>query len=274
MGIAVCEHVIGRETRNTISKRYHRITRAVNSAFWNSVSDTEHSFYVGSYGRGTAIDTSDIDVLVELPVEEFIHYNHQCVNGQSRLLQVVKKAIQEPYPLSDVKGDGQVVVVDFSDGIKFEILPAFRNVWSGFGYMNSSYIYPNTHMGGNWLSTNPKKEIEAMDSRDKVSRGLLKATCEHIRFIRDNYFYSYRKRLSGILIDSFVYCAIKDWHYIGKYERREYCSQSYEEHLLYEYNALSFYGIVVPEIRAPGSENVVDATAGWELLGKILQKMV
>ena len=47
-------------------------------------------------------------------------------NPQSRLLQVVKKAILESYPRSDVKGDGQVVVIKFSDGMKFEVLPALK----------------------------------------------------------------------------------------------------------------------------------------------------
>ena len=42
--------VISQEQRNKVSQRYHRITRAINSEFWDIDSDTEHSFYVGSYG--------------------------------------------------------------------------------------------------------------------------------------------------------------------------------------------------------------------------------
>ena len=57
---------ISKELRDTITLRYKRITKAINSEFWGSDSDTAHSRYVGSYGRGTAIDTSDIDILVEL----------------------------------------------------------------------------------------------------------------------------------------------------------------------------------------------------------------
>ena len=48
------------DQRSTISMRYKRITKAINEEFWNSTSETAHSMYVGSYGRGTAIDTSDI----------------------------------------------------------------------------------------------------------------------------------------------------------------------------------------------------------------------
>lgn len=50
---------------NTISNvrtRYHSITKRINQDFWNSDSDISHSLYVGSYGRGTCICTSDIDI--------------------------------------------------------------------------------------------------------------------------------------------------------------------------------------------------------------------
>lgn len=130
------------DTRQLISKRYHTITRAVNKEFWNSTSEVDHSLYVGSYGRGTAIDTSDIDILLELPKEDYNRYDLAKGNGQSRLLQAVKDAIISAYPKSDIHADGQVVVINFSDGIKFEVLPAFKSIWFG-------YQYPDTNMGGN-----------------------------------------------------------------------------------------------------------------------------
>ena len=86
--------VIPMTTRSTISSRYKTITRAVNREFWNSNSETAHSLYVGSYGRGTAIDTSDIDILLELPRADYERYDYYKGNGQSRLLQAVKSAIQ------------------------------------------------------------------------------------------------------------------------------------------------------------------------------------
>ena len=45
------EHVIDLDTRSLISVRYKRITKAVNQTFWNSISDTAHSFYVRSEER-------------------------------------------------------------------------------------------------------------------------------------------------------------------------------------------------------------------------------
>lgn len=98
-------------TRSLISQRYHKIVKAINQEFWNSNSDRLHGLYVGSYGRGTAISTSDIDILIELPRFEYYHYDRLKGNGQSRLLQAVKNCILIPYPRSSIHGDGQVVVI-------------------------------------------------------------------------------------------------------------------------------------------------------------------
>ncbi|MCR5379810.1 MAG: nucleotidyltransferase domain-containing protein [Lentisphaeria bacterium] len=83
-------HPIDLDTRSLISTRYRTITKAVNGDFWNCNSETEHSRYVGSYGRGTAINTSDLDVLMELPQREYIHFDNLSSNGSSRLLQYMK----------------------------------------------------------------------------------------------------------------------------------------------------------------------------------------
>ena len=117
---------IPRDTRSTVSTRYRTVTRAINQEFWNSQSETQNSLYVGSYGRGTAIDTSDLDILVELPESEYSRFDFARGNGQSRLLQAVRNAIQSAYTRSDIRADGQVVKIAFSDGMRFEILPAFK----------------------------------------------------------------------------------------------------------------------------------------------------
>ena len=272
MSIKVTKHSIDKETRSVISGRYKRITRAINRSFWNSESETEHSMYVGSYGRGTAINTSDLDVLFILPESEYNHFNSLNGNGPSRLLQAVKDALLATYPLTKIKGDGQIVSVDFSDGIRFEILPAFKRM-SLWGW-DGTYIYPDTHMGGNWLSTNPRAEIDAMNKKDaeNSTNKLLTATCQHIRYIRDKYFSSYH--LSGILIDSFVYNHIGGWHFTRQGEDATRSINTFEEHLLNEYNRVSFNGLITPNILAPGSGMPVDASKGWEVLGKILRKMV
>lgn len=256
--------VISREQRAIISLRYRRITKAINTEFWNSMSETEHSFYVGSYGRGTAIDTSDIDILVELPKDVYERFDAHKGNGQSRLLQAVKAAIENSYSRSMVHADGQVIVVNFSDGIKFEILPAFRHiVW---GNWDGTYEYPDSNMGGRWLTTNPKAEQDAMKSRNEESNGLLYDTCKHIRYIRDTYFSSYH--LPGIVIDSFAYHYINDWHWLREGETpSEKPAGTYEKGLYQTCPTYSFY------LYAPGSGMEVDTSGCIDVLNKVLKYM-
>ncbi len=258
------DYSIDKDTRSLISLRYKTITKAINKEFWNSNSETDHSRYVGSYGRGTAINVSDLDILVELPYEEYEHFKFLTYNGPSRLLQAIKKAIQETYPRTEVHGDGQVVVVSFSDGMRFEVLPAFKNI--KWGIWDGTFIYPDSNMGGNWLSTNPKAEQEAMARINYDSNGLLYDTCKHIRTVRANYFSSYH--LSGILIDSFISKAIQGWHWLRDGEEKIYSATSYEQALLNYYRSISYNSIY-----APGSGMYVDAYKDWDILGKVLYKM-
>lgn len=266
-------HPINQEIRSLISKRYKMITKAVNKSFWNSASETAHSRYVGSYGRGTAIDTSDLDILIELPIKEYAHFTFQKGNGPSRLLQAVKNAILITYPRTSISGDGQVVVIKFSDGMKFEVLPAFQNVNINTWLWDGAYIYPDTHMGGNWMTTNPRAEQDAMAEKNgyNKSNGLLFDTCKHIRYIRINSFFNYH--LSGILIDSFVYAAINDWHWMKDGEQGSVVPPGAYEQILFDYyNKFKYTTSFPPDIRAPGSGMQVGVD-DWETLGKVLKKM-
>lgn len=89
-------------------------------------------------------------MLIEIPEDEYNRYSYFKWNGQSRLLQAVKNAIETPYSRSNIRADGQFVKIAFSDGMKFEVLPAFpQTSWEG----SVSYKYPDTNMGGNWKTT-------------------------------------------------------------------------------------------------------------------------
>lgn len=261
-----CGEVIPKATRSLISTRYKAITKAVNREFWNTTSDTAHSLYVGSYGRGTAVDTSDIDILLELPRSEYERFDYYKGNGQSRLLQAVKTAISSTYPRTDIHADGQVVVLNFSDGMKFEVLPAFASIdWYG----KTSYQYPDANMGGNWRSTNPKAEQDAMKSKNNSSRGLLFDTCKHMRFVRDNYFSSYH--LSGIVIDSFVYHAMGDWGWTENSSPNAISDGRFEQAL---YNYFINYVRYANAIQAPGSNQQVSLSSSKTCLEKVLNKIV
>ena len=139
------------EKMNSIAYRYGRITRQLNTDFWNTTSETAHSLYVGSYGRDTAAKgVSDLDIGFVLPYSVYQRYHAYLGNGQSALLQAVKQSIQKTYRTSESFGDGQVVVISFDDGVTFEVLPAFENKDA------QSWTYPNANGGGSWQTCNPR----------------------------------------------------------------------------------------------------------------------
>ena len=113
------------EVVNKISSRAKQITKRINEDFWGINSDIRYSLFVGSYGRGTDIHVSDIDMIVQLRSNEYHKYNNYTGNGQSALLQAVKNSIQKTYPTTHFRADGQVIQINFTAGVCFEIVPAF-----------------------------------------------------------------------------------------------------------------------------------------------------
>ena len=206
---------------SNIQNRYHQITKRINNDYYGSTSETLHSLYVGSYGRGTEIFTSDIDMIVQLPYSTYVKYNNYAGNGQSALLQEVKQVIQKTYSTSYVKGDGQVIGINFTDGIDFEIVPAFIND-------DDSYTYPDTNNGGSWKTTDPRSEINAMSSMNSSTNKNLKRLCRMARAWKETCNVS----LNGILIDTLAYKFIKDWEYKDKsYLYYDFMSRDFFEYL-------------------------------------------
>lgn len=209
------------DTVSKIQSRYHQITKRINIDYWNSESTTSHSLYVGSYGRGTEIWTSDIDIIVQLPYSTYKKYDDYTGNGQSALLQEVKSVLQKTYSTSHIKGDGQVVGINFSDGISFEIVPAFIN-------SDGSYTYPDTHDGGSWKITDPKSEIDAMNARNNATNKNLKRLCRMARAWKEKC----NVPMSGILIDTLAYKFIIDWAHKDKsYLYYDYMSRDFFKYL-------------------------------------------
>lgn len=209
-----------RMSNDVISKirnRYHCVLRRINSDYWGTNSDSCHGLYVGSYGRGTEIWTSDIDILVQLPYETYEKFDNYSSNGQSALLQEVKTVLQKTYSSSHLRGDGQVVCINFSDDITFEIVPAFLNE-------NNSYTYPDTNNGGSWKITDPKSEIDAMNKRNVESNKNLKRLCRMMRAWKEKCDVP----MSGILIDTLAYRFIDGWEHKEKsYLYYDYMSRDF-----------------------------------------------
>lgn len=194
-------YLIPSVTVGTISSRYRRITKQLNKDFWSTESETAHSLYVGSYGRDTAArGVSDLDVAFTLPNAVYHQYNAYQANGQSALLQAVKASIGRTYSTSYVGADGQVVAVNFQDGIRFEFLPVFLNSANKFTFADSNG-------GGSWKECDPRGEMSAFSARNTDTNGNLKAISRMARIWRD---YN-NVPISGMLIDTLSYQFIGNW---------------------------------------------------------------
>jgi hypothetical protein len=197
---------IGTDKRSSIAYRTGRIAGQLNADLRGLDSKTSYRFYVGSYGRSTAIPSvSDVDLLYELPNELYSRFNSHSGNGQSALLAHVRASIQNTYSVTEIGSDGQVVVLRFDDGVKFEVLPAFLNTEGG-------YTFADTNNGGSWRACKPKQEMTAFSVRNTECNGNLVELARMARAWRDQNNVS----MSGMLIDTLAYQFIDSWAYKDK----------------------------------------------------------
>lgn len=264
-------------TVNNISSRAKQITRRVNFDFRGIDSDVRYSLFVGSYGRGTDIHVSDIDMIVELPYSEYERYNNYVGNGQSALIQALRNSIKKTYSTTYIRGDGQVVKLDFTDGICYEIVPGFINE------DGKSYTYPDTNHGGSWKETNPRAEINEINSSNALWNKNLKRLCRMARAWKDKWDVP----MGGLLIDTLAYNFLKQWEYRDKsYIYYDWMTRDFFEFLKnqnpnqnywlapgskqyvrrkgsFEYKALRCYNITLEAIEYESSNMPYSANQKW-----------
>jgi hypothetical protein len=213
---------IGRTQRDSIAYRTGRLMGQLNRDFRSLDSKTSNRFYVGSYGRNTAIaSVSDVDVIYILPTALYARFNGHSGNGQSNLLALAKDSIQNTYPGSAVVGDGQVVVIEFTDGIKFEILPAFYNT-------AGTYTFADSNGGGRWRECKPKQELDAFSQRNTECNSNLIPLCRMARAWRDRNNVD----MSGMLIDTLAYQFLATWeHRARSYVYYDYLTRDFFQYL-------------------------------------------
>ena len=221
----------------TISLRYRTITKRLNTDFWSTDSETSHSLQVGSYGRNTAIHgTSDVDMIFELPWSIYEQYDKHSGNGQSALLQAVRSSVKTTYPTTKIGADGQVILIPFSDGLTYELVP-------GFLHRDGSYTHPDSNGGGGWKGTNPRREIEVIRTRNRECNNNLIPLCRMMRAWKREWSVP----IGGLLIDTLTYQFIIDWKYRDK------------SHLYYDFMCRDFFNFMAGQSKdqeywkAPGS---------------------
>lgn len=177
------------DNMDEITTSLNGIAKKLNQKYYDN-STNENYLLVGSMGRETSIKgESDIDIIYELPNEVFKRFDDNEENSQSQLLQEVKDVLKEKYPSTDIKGDGQVVVISFTK-YKIELVPGFKQE-------DGSYKYPDTHDGGSWKITKPVSEID--ESKNMIDNtDTYKDICQMIREWKANNGVT----ICGLLIDT------------------------------------------------------------------------
>ena len=193
------------KNRSEISNRYKKITKVLNQSYWNSESETSHSLQVGSYGRGTAINgISDLDMIFILPWSVYSRFNSYESNGQSALLQEVKRVILQTYSTTKIGGDGQVIAVKFGNHT-VEVLPAFE-------HEDGSFKYADSNNGGSWKNTKPRLEQNAINDLNNNCNNNLKPLCKMVRAWKNHVGVG----IGGLLIDTLCFNFIQESDYQNK----------------------------------------------------------
>lgn len=201
------------DNRSDMETSAGEIAKKLNEHYYDLDKDTStHLYIVGSVGRQTAIkDSSDLDIIFDLPTSVYDRFNAYETNGQSALLQEVKQVMKERYPNTKMRGDGQVVVIEFTK-YTVELVPAFKQ-------SDSRFKYPDTHDGGKWRYTDPLSEQDECADCNNQSDGIYYDFCHIMRSWKNTVGFEF----GGLLIDTLVY------NHFG--EKYNYADSGYDDYL-------------------------------------------
>lgn len=126
--------------------------------------------FIGSLPKNTALQPlADVDLVFALPVGTYQRIDAIAGNGQSSLLQEVRRVLQRRFPRTDIRGDGPVVVVEFSSGASVEVVPAVAV--SDRSVVRARCLVPVTRNGGSWEFADYGAQYDAVAQCDAQREG-------------------------------------------------------------------------------------------------------
>jgi hypothetical protein len=108
----------------------------------------------------------DIDILFILPNSVWQRFKQRPGNRQSQILQEVKGILSSTYNSTNMRGDGQVVVVPFAS-YAVEVVPAFRQP-------NGQFLICDTNKGGRYKTIDPTAEIGLISKSNIETSGKMR----------------------------------------------------------------------------------------------------
>ncbi|WP_034767929.1 MULTISPECIES: nucleotidyltransferase [unclassified Hyphomonas] len=220
------------------------VARKLNSEYFGD-PDLGLGYYVyGSWGKGTAISPPyDVDMYYRVPIEEFERFDRYAGNGQSGLLASVRETLLDRYPQTRIRGDGQVVVIDFNS-LTIEVAPCLER-------QNGSFLIPNSNQGGAWMVAEPRSEISQLNYVDSISNNNLRPLVQMAK---------QWKRHCNVPIKSF-YIELLATEYMRSCEWRE------QSLYYYDWIVRDFFQFLVnsPEkiVSVPYTEEIINVGSDW-----------
>jgi Second Messenger Oligonucleotide or Dinucleotide Synthetase domain len=220
------------------------VTSCLNKHCYGISSPSANSVWVGSWGKSTEIrPPRDIDLLFILPDVVYYRYQRVSWNRQSRLLQDVKSVLEKTYSRTQLRGDGQVVVVPF-DSYAIELVLAFP-------LKDGRFLICNTHSGGSYKIIDPVTEIQSIEQSDVATSG---NTRDLIRLIKRWQEYC-NVPLKSFWIELLCKEFLGTWPHSGKgYIWYDWMVRDFFAHLINRPFALLF---------APGTGELVFFGEAW-----------
>ena len=152
--------------------KYNSVCKSLHNNYYSSKYDGSTKFLFGSYKKKTNIrpmsKIQDVDVLFKIPKEIFEKFDNYSSNGQSALLQDIRKVLNKTFTTTEkISGWGKVVLVQTTDGThNVEVLPAYE-------LEDKTFKIPNSEDGGSWEIFNPREDINIFQNINKQSNGLV-----------------------------------------------------------------------------------------------------
>ncbi|MEZ6038417.1 MAG: nucleotidyltransferase [Planctomycetota bacterium] len=222
------------------------VRRVLNEHYWSIASSSANSMLVGSWGRSTEVrPPRDIDVLFVLPDAVYQRFEQvpSYRNKQSELLQEVKRVLGGAYSTTRMRGDGQVVVVDFTS-YAVEVVPAFARYGGG-------YLICDTNGGGRYKFADPCGEMNRLRASNERTKG---NTRDLVRMLKA------WQRYCSVPIKSF-HLELLAMEFLGSWE---YAGNS---PTYYDWMARDFFGFLLWKARgviyAPGTSELILLGDDW-----------
>lgn len=163
-----------------------------------------HLTVIGSVAKATSTSPmADADAVYHMPLGTYDRFDAYAHNGQSALLQEVRGVLARRFPRTTVRGDGPVVVVQFTSGPNAEIVPAVL-VSDPADLVHVSCWVPVTRDGGSWEPADYGAEYERMTRLDADTGGQSSRLIRYMKAWRSNQTVDFKSVLIELMVADFM----------------------------------------------------------------------